>query len=62
MCLEERGVIHDGLVQQIGCLEQISSHTSTKGRHQKEIFRAAVQTKGGHICGRRLLNCQFLGG
>src|SRR4029453_11022529 len=60
--LEERRVVHDSLVQQIGCLKQVGSRGSTKGARQKETLRSAVEIEGGQVRGRRLLNRQFLGG
>src|SRR4029453_11501767 len=60
--LEERRVVHDSLVQQIGCLKQVGSRSSTKGARQKETLRSAIEIEGGQVRGRRLLNRQFLGG
>src|SRR5262245_38039085 len=61
ICLEERRIARHGLLQQIGCLQQIGSPISTGKRRQKKIFGVGVEIKRSDIRRRRLFNSTLLG-
>src|SRR5262245_57456417 len=61
ICLEERWIARHGLLQQIGCLQQIGSPISAGKRRQKKIFGVGVEIEGSDIRRRRLFNGTLLG-